>query len=293
MAQPRTGSCDGPDLPRPGAAPYPPGAGRAPHPLRPGPVPLRPLGPGEILGGALSCLGRHGGHLLGALLLGLLGCLPVTAALAALAAPVLAAGGRNPVPVPVPAVAALFLLSACALVTALAAALLRPSVLGRPVTAPGLLRAAAARAPAVLGAQLLVLAAVAAPPAACLAAGLPPPAPLLLAPVSLWLGVLLSLAPTAAGYEGLGPTAALRRSAVLVRGSWWRTLGVAAPGWVLAPGAAYAAALLWGPPGALLGAALLLAFPPLVSGLLYLDRRLRHEPPGEVLAAPRAGVSAG
>ncbi|MGW6871186.1 hypothetical protein ACWGHA_02515 [Streptomyces xanthophaeus] len=292
MAQPRTGG-DGPALPRPGAAPYPPGAGPAPHPLRPGPVPLRPLGPGEILGGALSCLGRHGGHLLGALLLGLLGCLPVTAALAALAAPVLAAGGRNPVPVLVPAVAALFLLSACALVTALAAALLRPSVLGRPVTAPGLLRAAAARAPAVLGAQVLVLAAVAAPPAACLAAGLPPPAPLLLAPVSLWLGVLLSLAPTAAGYEGLGPAAALRRSAVLVRGSWWRTLGVAAPGWVLAPGAAYAAALLWGPPGALLGAALLLAFPPLVSGLLYLDRRLRHEHPGEVLAAPRAGVSAG
>ncbi|MEU9374653.1 hypothetical protein AB0D94_12905 [Streptomyces sp. NPDC048255] len=265
----------------------------------PGVMPLRPLGPGEILAGALTALGRHGGRLLGALLLGqlagllcglfagLLAGLVVVGALAGPAA--LAAGNRPSGHAFVPA-AALFLLFGRALATALAAALLRPAVLGGPVTVPGLLRAAAPRVPAVLGAQLAALLAVAGPGAAVLAAGLPPLTLLVLAPLSLWLGVLFALAPTAAGYEGIGPAAALRRSARLVRGTWWRTLGVAAPAWALAPGAAYAAQVWFGPPGALLGAALLLAFPRLVAGLLYLDRRLRREHLTEVLAA-RAGVS--
>ncbi|MFG2391994.1 hypothetical protein ACGFYF_24260 [Streptomyces lavendulae] len=37
---------------------------------RPGVVPLRPLGPGDILGGAFTALSRYGGRLCGALLLG-------------------------------------------------------------------------------------------------------------------------------------------------------------------------------------------------------------------------------
>ncbi|MCX4694015.1 hypothetical protein [Streptomyces sp. NBC_01408] len=275
----------------------------------PGVVPLRPLGRGEILGGALTALGRHGGRLLGALLLGQIGGLLVAGGLlggllvaggllggllvaGVLAGPAALAAGDRPFGHALVPAAALFLLFGRALATALAAALLRPAVLGGPVTAPGLLRAAAPRVPAVLGAQLAALLAVAGPGAAALAAGLPPLTLLVLAPVSLWLGVLFALAPTAAGYEGIGPVAALGRSARLVRGAWWRTLGRTAPAWALALGAAYAAQVWFGPPGALLGAALLLTFPRLAAGLLYLDLRLRREHLTEVLAA-RPGVSGG
>ncbi|MFJ4779608.1 hypothetical protein [Streptomyces sp. NPDC088762] len=173
---------------------------------------------------------------------------------------------------------ALFLLFGWALATALAAALLRPAVLGRPVTALGLLRAAGPRIPAVCGARLLALLAAAGPGAAALAAGLPPLAVLPLAPVALWLGVLFALAPTAAGSEALGPVAALRRSARLVRGAWWRTLGITVPAGALALGAAYAVLSWFGLLGALLAPALLLTVPQPASGLLYTDRvlRLRH-----------------
>ncbi|MEU9231927.1 hypothetical protein [Streptomyces subrutilus] len=246
---------------------------------RPGVVPLRPLGWRDLLGGVLAVLARYGARLLGPLLLGLLGgLLPVAAAAGAatLAAVTRTGGSRVFVHTLVPA-AVLFLLFAGALASALAVAVLRPAVLGRPVTVPGLLRAAVPRIPAVLGARLLALAAAAGPGAAALAAGLPPLALLPLAPAALWLGVLLALAPTAAGYEGLGPVAALRRSAALVRGAWWRTFAVTALPGFLAPAAAYALYAGFGLPGALLAPALLLPAPRLAAGLLYADRRLRRE----------------
>ncbi|WP_406367348.1 hypothetical protein [Streptomyces sp. NBC_01546] len=87
--------------------------------------------------------------------------------------------------------------------------------------------------------------------------------------------MLFALAPTAAGYEGLGPLAALRRSAALVRGAWWRTFGVTALAGALAPLAAYVLYAGLGLPGALLAPALLLPLPRLAAGLLYVDRRLR------------------
>ncbi|WP_374773422.1 hypothetical protein OG756_10455 [Streptomyces sp. NBC_01310] len=268
------------------------GGGWLPPPApRPGVVPLRPLGPGEILGGALTALRRYGGRLLGALLLGQLGALLGTllliaaaAGAAALASPTRTAGSRAFVHALVPATA-LFLLVGWALAGALAAALLQPAVLGRRVTALGLLRAALPRTPAVLGAHLLGLLAAAGPAGAALAAGLPPLAALPLAPVALWLGVLFALAPTAAGYEGLGPVAALRRSAGLVRGAWWRTLGVTVPAGALTVGAAYALQQWFGILGALLAPALLLTFPQLSAGLLYADRRLRREHPAGPLSA--------
>ncbi|MFD4243025.1 hypothetical protein ACFWP3_15685 [Streptomyces sp. NPDC058525] len=263
-----------------------------PRSPRPGVVPLRPLGRRELLGGVLATLGRYGGRLLGALLLGLsAGLLPVAAAAGAatLASVTRTAGSRVFVHTLVPA-AVLFLLFAGALATALAAALLRPALLGRPVTVPGLLRAAVPRIPAVLGARLPALTAAAGPGAAALAAGLPPLALLPLAPVALWLAVLFALAPTAAGYEGLGPVAALRRSAALVRGAWWRTFAVTAPAAILLPAAAYALYPGFGLPGALLVPALLLPVPRLAAGLLYADRRLRREQPAGAFAArPEAG----
>lgn len=225
----------------------------APERPRPGVVPLRPLGPGDILGGALAALARYGGRLCGALLLGQLAAgLLVTAAAGAAALASLSprSGSRVFVWVLFPA-AALFLLFTCALATALIAALLRPAVLGRAVTAPGLLRAALPRTPRVLGAQLLALLAAAGPGAAVLAAGLPPLVLLPLAPVALWLGVQFALAPTAAGYEGLAPVAALRRSARLVRGAWWRTFGWTAPAVAFTAGAGYALLVWFGLPGAL------------------------------------------
>lgn len=248
-----------------------------PRSPRPGVIPLRPLGPRDILGGVLTTLGRYGGRLLGALLLGQLGGLlpiAVVAGAATLASLTRTAGNRVFVYTLLPS-AALFLLFGSALATALAVALLRSAVLGRPVTVPGLLRAAVPRIPAVLGARLLALAAAAGPGAAALAAGLPPLSLLPLAPVALWLGVLFALAPTAAGYEGLGPLAALRRSAALVRGAWWRTFGITALAGALAPLAAYVLYAGLGLPGALLAPALLLPLPRLAAGLLYVDRRLR------------------
>ncbi|WP_327413313.1 hypothetical protein [Streptomyces sp. NBC_01233] len=246
---------------------------------RPGVIPLRPLAPREILIGALATLRRHGGRLVGALLLGQLGGLLLVAAVAGaatLASLTRTAGSRAFVYALVPAVA-LFLLFSWALAGALAAALLRPAVLGRRVAARELLRAALPRTPAVLGTRLLSLLAAAGPGAAAFAAGLPPLALLPLAPVALWLAVLFALAPTAAGYEGLGPVAALRRSAGLVRGGWWRTLCVTAPAGALALGAAYALLHWFGALGVLLAPALLLTFPQLTVGLFYADRRLRRE----------------
>ncbi|WP_405680084.1 hypothetical protein OG859_28380 [Streptomyces sp. NBC_00048] len=251
-----------------------------PRSPRPGVIPLRPLGPRDILDGTLTTLGRYGGRLLGALLLGQLAgllLLVAVAGAATLASVTRTVGSGVFVHTLVPAVA-LFLLAGWALATALAAALLRPAVLGRPVTTLGLLRAATPRIPAVLGARLLALLAAAGPGAAALAAGLPPLALLPLAPVALWLGVLFALAPTAAGYERLGPVAALRRSARLVRGAWWRTFGVTVPAGALALGAAFAVPLRFGALGALLAPALLLAFPQPASGLLYMDRLLRLGP---------------
>ncbi|MFF9055019.1 hypothetical protein ACF09Z_28195 [Streptomyces erythrochromogenes] len=250
-----------------------------PRAPRPGVIPLRPLAAGEILGGALTALRRYGGRLLGALLLGQLGGLLLVTAVAGaatLASLTRTAGSRAFVYALVPATA-LFLLFSWALAGALAAALLRPAVLGRPVAARELLRAALPRTPAVLGARLLALLAAAGPGAAAFAAGLPPLALLPLAPVALWLAVLFALAPTAAGYEALGPVAALRRSARLVRGAWWRTLGVTAPAGALALGAPYVLQQWFGALGLLLAPALLLTFPQLAVGLLYADRRLRRE----------------
>ncbi|MFH9611795.1 hypothetical protein [Streptomyces sp. NPDC017448] len=141
---------------------------------------------------------------------------------------------------------------------------------------------------------------------------------LLIAPVATWLYVRFSLAPTVVVFEQQRPVAALRRSARLVRGSWWRTFGVGLLAYGLAATLGYmiqmpfqAAGML---PGvfdpadveadptageliAVFGGLILLSlvsqlisqlftaiFPPLVVGLLYVDLRMRTENLGPVLA---------
>ncbi|MFJ7266088.1 hypothetical protein ACIQV3_05355 [Streptomyces sp. NPDC099050] len=264
-----------------------------PQAPRPGVMSLRPLTPAEILGGAFAALARYGVRLATAMLLGQLAALLLvaTAALTALAL------HARPVDALVPA-AALATLATCALASALTGAVLRPAVLGRPTTARTLLRAAAPRCAAVLGTQLLVLGAVAGPGAAVLAAGLPPLLAAATLPAALGCGVLFALAPTVAACEGLGPLGALRRSARLVRGAWWRTLGLTALAAAIALAAAYAVQLPFAFAGALslipaldggfvhaaltalggmLAQTLLLCFPQLTAGLLYADRRIRRE----------------
>ncbi|MFE4636160.1 hypothetical protein ACFRJ1_22655 [Streptomyces sp. NPDC056773] len=265
----------------------------APPPPRPGVIFLRPLSSGDILGGACAALARYGVPLAGAMLLGQLGALLLVAG-AALSALALDA---RPVDALVPA-AALALLLTCALASALTGAVLGPALLGRPATARTLLRAARPRFAAVLGTQLLVLGAVAGPGAALLAAGLPPLLAAATLPAALVLGVLFALAPTVAVHEGLGPLGALRRSARLVRGAWWRTLVLTGLTAVLAAAGAYAVQLPFAFAGALslipaadggfvhalltalggmVAQTLLLCFPQLTAGLLYADRRLRRE----------------
>ncbi|ROQ69855.1 hypothetical protein EDD93_4358 [Streptomyces sp. 840.1] len=137
-------------------------------------------------------------------------------------------------------------------------------------------------------------------------------------PLALWLWVKFSLAPTAAVFENQGPIAAMRRSSVLVRGDWWRIFGITLLTGVMAAVASYVIQLpftLIGMFSGMLGSAnlsddpnptsivvamsgyllallvgqlvsqlIVATFPPLVAGLLYVDRRIRTENLGPVLA---------
>ncbi|WP_369143588.1 oxidoreductase [Streptomyces sp. R44] len=127
-------------------------------------------------------------------------------------------------------------------------------------------------------------------------------------PVALWIWVKFSLAPAAAVIEGQGAFASMRRSSSLVRGSWWRIFGgllaagvmASVVSWLIqqvfsllisAPLAAMdfssdnaatliaSFAVLFGflAVGQLISQALVSVFPPLVTGLLYVDQRIRKE----------------
>ncbi|CAL9388296.1 hypothetical protein [Streptomyces sp. enrichment culture] len=141
-----------------------------------------------------------------------------------------------------------------------------------------------------------------------------------------WFWVRCSLAPAAAVFEGLGPVTALRRSARLVRGDWWRVFGITllaaviamlaawvvqlpfqilglVPSAVLTAGgpddgtssgslmAGLVAAVLIGLLGALVSQTVTSAFTPLVQTLLYVDRRIRTENLAPTLAEAAARPS--
>ncbi|MFF2732103.1 hypothetical protein ACFVS9_29855 [Streptomyces sp. NPDC058008] len=144
-------------------------------------------------------------------------------------------------------------------------------------------------------------------------------------PLAVWLYVKFCLAPAAVVFEGQGPVAALRRSSQLVRGDWWRIFGITllaglmagvagylvqmpftvlgvfpgmigtssldqdpSPAAVMVAVSGYVVATLL---GQLLSQIISTTFPQLVSGLLYVDRRIRTENLGPVLAEA-AGVPA-
>ncbi|MFD3947861.1 oxidoreductase [Streptomyces sp. NPDC058579] len=128
-------------------------------------------------------------------------------------------------------------------------------------------------------------------------------------PLAAWIWVKLSLAPAAAVFENQGAVASLRRSNELVRGSWWRIFGallVAAimatvANWLIqqvlslllsipvsftettdfdTPGEvllAFAPVLAIAAVGGMVAQAFCSVFPPLVTGLVYVDQRIRKE----------------
>ncbi|KOX24961.1 MULTISPECIES: hypothetical protein [unclassified Streptomyces] len=137
---------------------------------------------------------------------------------------------------------------------------------------------------------------------------------LLVLPLAAWLWVKFALAPTAAVIERQGAVASLRRSWRLVTGSWWRTFGgLLVTGLITAfvsaifqqlLGTLVSLPLASGPApetaeefvalivpmaivmvvGSLIAQVFSALFPPLVSGLLYIDRRIRTEDLATVLA---------
>lgn len=141
-------------------------------------------------------------------------------------------------------------------------------------------------------------------------------------PLALWLWAKFSLAPSAAVFENQGPIAAMRRSSVLVRGDWWRVFGITLLAGAMTTVASYVIQLpftflgmfsgmlgsvnLSDDPnaasivvamsgyllallvGQLLSQLIVATFPPLVAGLLYVDRRIRTENLGPVLAEAAA-----
>lgn len=141
---------------------------------------------------------------------------------------------------------------------------------------------------------------------------------LLTGPLAVWLWIKFCLAPAVVVFEGQGPLAALRRSSQLVRGDWWRIFGITLLAGAMAAAAGYVIQMPFSILGMFPGvigtssmgddpstAAVLVAvsgylvatllgqlvsqiisttFPQLVVGLLYVDRRIRTENLGPVLA---------
>jgi Membrane domain of glycerophosphoryl diester phosphodiesterase len=227
---------------------------------KPGVIPLRPLGVGEILDGAFASIRRNPKTILGisavimtisaiistALSLTLLNLagginLPQTGqqlttrqaehVIAQLAAAVL----------PALAVSLLLTIIVQTILAGLLAPIIARGVAGQQITASQAWRAAAPRLPGLLLATLLVLlislgpaavvalimlaaSAVNAPAAVYVAVGLPGvPAAVVL---GIWFSTMLSLVTPVVVLEGVSPSRALARSWRLVRRSFWRILGI-------------------------------------------------------------------
>lgn len=241
----------------PGWAPQPPGWGAvAPPAPQPGVIPLRPLGFGEMLSGAMSMARIHWRTVLGvALVLAAVAQSGITAvsgfmANAAAGIQSSTAGGRQPDPATAVhaigaiggSLALLVLISAVlqALATALMGVVASRSVLGKPLRAREGWAEVRPRLPRILGLAVLQatipagVSAVGVGPGILLGLAGSPTAGLGLGvlgwlaaiPVAVWIVVRLSLAAPALILERQGVFAALSRSMRLVRGSWWRVFGI-------------------------------------------------------------------
>ncbi|MEV1054818.1 glycerophosphoryl diester phosphodiesterase membrane domain-containing protein [Streptomyces sp. NPDC049887] len=251
---PPTGPGGGPVPPQSGGpgwggAPQQGGWGQPPA-AKPGVIPLRPLGVGEILDGAVSTLRAHWRTVLG---------ITITVSVITQICDILVQRylvpqppRMDPNPTPEEALSQLgdqlnstlvgtapvmaITLIATLFTTALLTVVISRSVLGRDVTLSDAWREARPRLPQLLGLTLLLplIAAV------VLTVGLLPG--LLLgseggaalaalggiagAVVTVWLMVRFALASPALMLERQGVVQSMRRSAKLVRGAWWRVFGI-------------------------------------------------------------------
>ncbi|WP_405800158.1 oxidoreductase [Streptomyces sp. NBC_01506] len=314
-------------------------------------IPLSPLDVGEILGGAFATLGRYWQQLLGIavavygaafLLAG--GALAVAYAAVGdhLSAVVDTPRSSTPAWTDVQPLIVAFavvwivltavLLLATAMMQTCCPVIVQEAVLGRRVKVGTILLRALSRVPAVVGTVflsglimliplLLFITGVVSTMATVIATGGWDPAgrliplgfagSLVLAPLAVWLWVLFSLAPAVVVIETQGPVGALRRSAELVRGSWWRICGISLLAFVIAsiagmvlqqlfnlagafPGAFDAGEFSYEPTvgeifvavsgylvlamiGQLVSQVFATTFPQLVLNLLYIDQRIRKE----------------
>ena len=220
---------------------------------KPGVVPLRPLGLGEVLDGAVGVLRRYPRPALGlAALVALVSTACNVLLLVTAFEPFLevdsAALDRGDTAALEDAIGGAFagaslslLLSLVsgAVMTGAITAVVGKAVLGEPMTFGQAWRQVRSRLLPLVGLALVVLVVVAGTFVAATAAavaivaatgptGLLLGVPLVLtgAVVAVWLYVRLSLAPCALVLERTGIGASLKRSAVLVRRDWWRVFGI-------------------------------------------------------------------
>jgi hypothetical protein len=296
----------GPEQPHPFAGwpqPTPPGGwpppgAPAPAP-KPGVIPLRPLGVGEIMDGAIAAVRRYPALMLGVsvIVVGIGQALNFVLQRAVLQnASGLVNSGRRPTAVILETFGDLsvnFVITI--VVTSLAQVLLTgfltvvvgQAVLGRPVSF--------GEAWSRLRPRLLPLLALTVLYALLVFAGT-----LLLIVPGVWLWVLYALATPVLVLESAPITMAFRRSRELVRGMWWRTFGILLLGSLLATIAAGIIGLPFSVAGSLLSAStgnilptttalLLTSIGATISGtitypvvasvrvLLYFDQRMRRE----------------
>ncbi|HWO69011.1 MAG TPA: hypothetical protein VNO31_54170 [Umezawaea sp.] len=213
----------------------------APEPIqdapRPGVIPLRPLGLGEILGGAFLTIRRHPALLLGSTalvmlisqVLGLIVMLPVLGEFQRILESGLEPNPEEVVPLLLrigigASVAAVLGVLGQVFLTGLATIVVSRAVVGKPVTLaeawvelrPNLLR--------LLGVSILFGLAVLVGAVLCVLPG-------------IWVAVLFSFAMPALVLERLTVGQAFQRSKALVRDAWWSTFGILAAavgiGWVV------------------------------------------------------------
>jgi hypothetical protein len=245
-----------------GGPPAPPGWGKAggawshqPPAAKPGVIPLRPLGVGEILDGAVTTMRAHWRTVLSislvvAVVVQLVGTLVTGFWLRD--ATDLTALSKNPEPSPEQlmgamssalsssGVAVLVDTLGTVIATAMLMIVVSRAVLGRTVDVGEAWRDSRPQLLRLLGLLVLVpllvsltLVAGAAPGLVALAAGLEALGVVLMVlglvgglVGAIWLWVRFSLAAPALMLEKQGVLTAMRRSAKLVRGSWWRVFGV-------------------------------------------------------------------
>lgn len=241
----------------PGPGNQPPWGGAwapTPQAAKPGVIPLRPLAVGEILDGAVTTMRAHWRTVLGiSLIVAVVSQTAITVVTGlwfqgADRAPSLSSENIPPLretmrevgnSLAATGITSVIGLLATIIATGLLTMVVSRAVLGRSVTAGEAWRDARPQLPRLLGLLVLLpllitaIVAVGVGPGIILVATGMPKAGLLLTlfggmattVVTIWLWVRYSLASPALMLEKQGVIAAMRRSAKLVRGAWWRVLG--------------------------------------------------------------------